>query len=156
MKFCTNCQSWKDRADFNRDRKTPDGHHSQCRTCKNAISLRWRAQNPEKCVANAKAYRARHPVRCALRAREFYQRNPNRPRDFLAANPKMKECARLLALAIRRGDWSKAQTQTCLLADETCLGVMNWCHTDYEDWTHCIALCKSHHVRWDSKQPKAE
>lgn len=60
LKFCSSCKTWKSRAEFNKDSKSPDGKSYKCRSCRKkyrrdaevkartaVYNKRYAKQNPE-------------------------------------------------------------------------------------------------------------
>lgn len=74
-KTCTKCDETKPLDDYSRDRRSPDGRVSECKTCKNAQKRAYREANREKINARDRAYREVNREKIATKARAYYKAN---------------------------------------------------------------------------------
>lgn len=89
-KTCTKCDETKPLDDYSRDRRSPDGRVSECKTCKNAQKRAYREANREKINARDRAYREVNREKIATKARAYYKANREKidaqKRDYHEAN----------------------------------------------------------------------
>ena len=103
-KTCSKCSEPKPLADFNKQAKSPDGHHYYCRDCQRASrsnyarsksasrpgrdTSAWRADNKEHIRAYKAAYRAGNQDKLKAYAVRYYGANVERLREYGAERAK--------------------------------------------------------------------
>jgi 5-methylcytosine-specific restriction endonuclease McrA len=89
-KTCTKCQTQQPLSAFYRDKKSPDGHTWQCKTCMKAAAKTWRETHYAYAMAKEQTYRQANRERIKAHARLYYRtRQAQRlayARAYLAAN----------------------------------------------------------------------
>ncbi len=56
MKLCSACQTVLSASEFYKNRRKPDGLHSECKRCAIARARRWNVENPERTKAHMLSY----------------------------------------------------------------------------------------------------
>lgn len=94
MKTCTRCGFEKDRSDFYKRTKSPDGLQPLCKKCNDektkqyyadhpgigaVISARRRVNHPEETITTQRGYRARNPGRGAAYTKRHEEKNASDP-----------------------------------------------------------------------------
>lgn len=93
MKVCTTCKVAKDRSEFSKRTRNPDGLRYDCKACSNAKSAAWREanreyaatwyqDNKERLRPIRKAYNEATKVERAARARIYHEANADRIRTY--------------------------------------------------------------------------
>lgn len=59
MKQCTKCKQTKQLTDFCKDKKTKDGLHGHCKSCRYIASKKWIEENKEKYCSSMKKHQDR-------------------------------------------------------------------------------------------------
>lgn len=129
-KACARCGRSQSLSQFHRRRASPDGLHTECKSCARA---RYRAERKTR-IARTKAWKDQHPERVAVvRQRE----------DTLY--PEKREARRQLKNAVRRGDLSKPErSEVC---DRPTPPVdLHAHHLDYDRPLEVEWLCRDCHV----------
>lgn len=88
MKRCSACKLEKDTAAFSKNRAQRDGFSNQCKPCKRIADSRWKAENKDHELAQARKYYAQNPEKFKARVRAFNLANPHYKKAWLAKNPE--------------------------------------------------------------------
>lgn len=81
LKRCSKCHEYKDKDQFYKHRKEPDGLYSQCKTCASASNRAFYAANPEKAKVQALKWKNNNREKVREYARQQYKNNPDRERN---------------------------------------------------------------------------
>lgn len=74
-KSCTKCGVPKPLTDFHRDPRNRDGRQGQCKTCRNAVSVRWQQKNRKKTQAACRRWREGHPNMVRAYSKKYWAEN---------------------------------------------------------------------------------
>ena len=77
-KRCSRCHVVKPVAGFNKNKRSKDGYHNQCRECIRA----WKVANREHLRAYGRKYNADHREETRVRERRYYEENPSKKLEF--------------------------------------------------------------------------
>lgn len=75
-KWCGTCQSMLTPTDFNKNRTKPDGLNTICRTCSQARSRRYYAENTEKHKAVVREQKAKQTAHLRKIVRDYFSEHP--------------------------------------------------------------------------------
>ena len=112
MFTCTKCDAEKPAIEFY---VSGGRRRSECKECGNAMSRKWRAENPEKYKASKHKSEAKYPDRVAARHRRWRAKNPERARElsieaaykWRRENPEQQKKVARLRAANRRAKVAK-------------------------------------------------
>ena len=82
MKFCKDCDSWKNTEDFNLNKKRSDGLSFYCRDCSRRKAKKYYSDNPEPAKERAKAHRLSDPERKSLNGARWRAANKEYMKEY--------------------------------------------------------------------------
>lgn len=130
MKRCPTCRTTKSPGEFYRDKRTPDGLKSQCKTCHIEGSVRTRDEERKRYTnaTHMRSARSRDPEKFRERERAASRRRPWTPE---------RQSRYELNLAVRRGDVVKpGRCESC-----GSVGRITGHHVDYSKPLDVRWLC---------------
>lgn len=86
-KACTKCGAVKPLDGFHRDKRSRDGHISQCKECALERARQWRESSPEGTAYQANYYRL-NSERLKAQSRAWRAANPGRQRERRGEHPE--------------------------------------------------------------------
>jgi 5-methylcytosine-specific restriction endonuclease McrA len=104
LKYCYKCKTEKPINEFNKNRRSKDGHRSECRKCCSVMYAKWRARNLEKARANSTKWNKAN-----------LQKETARKNRWAKANPEKKNAQTQRRRAMKRGNggsYTAAEWQT--------------------------------------------
>lgn len=101
MKTCRRCGEAKPQSEYHRHKRFKDGFNINCKSCRNAESIAYRAANPEKSRDSSKKYREKNKPKIAEIRAAYAKNNPE----------KVKESKRLYALKNKEEIKAKAKAK---------------------------------------------
>lgn len=107
-KKCYECKKTLDIKMFGRDKRSKDGHKSQCKACKRAESAVWRAQNQDY----AKKYREGHKDRSLEYSKNYNKEN----KDKIKETKKIYVEKNRDAVAQQKKEWYEANKEKAISA----------------------------------------
>lgn len=121
-KVCTKCGEWKLLTGFHKNRTGADGLAHWCKACVAAYGRAWRADNPEKVIAQQKAWREANSERAAVYQKAWREANPERVtayqkayretnREEITARKKAYREANKEEVAARQKAWHEANKE---------------------------------------------
>lgn len=81
VKRCSRCGETRDRSQFNRRSRSPDGLQAWCRECDHAAARTRRQENQQAEADRGRRWRAANPERARAAGRRQYAANPEVRRD---------------------------------------------------------------------------
>jgi len=82
QKRCSKCGEWKNKSEFNKNKRYSDGYQSYCKDCMSAYSKKWSEDNPDKRKSITNKWRSNNKSLLVLLARTWNVLNPERKREI--------------------------------------------------------------------------
>lgn len=101
-KTCAKCGELKSVEDFNNQKVSKDGKHSQCRECSKEYYKQWEEEHKEEKAIKDKQYKEEHKREIAIRDKQYYQDHKEERKQYIKKHKeeiaiKVKQYSQTLA-----------------------------------------------------------
>lgn len=82
IKICKKCNEIKDLSEFNKDKRSKDGHSGYCRRCSNEASKKYYGLHKEEMLISFKKYGKENANKISIQKKVFYRANIDKARAY--------------------------------------------------------------------------